>query len=116
MSRQVKRDILLRDLRRSLEQLSWNAERQFAYVDDLGVDVDEIALEFDDLFRIAESMATQGLISDNFFTHLKSVDSQLSTMTSKGTEVWRREKVKDSEEWETLRKLAIETLRVANSD
>ncbi|WP_157840069.1 hypothetical protein [Streptomyces megasporus] len=114
MSEQIKRDVFLRDLRRSLEQLSWNAERQFAYVDDLGVDVDEIALEFDDLFRIAESMATQGLISTDFFTRLKGIDSQLSTMTRKGAEVWEREKVKSSKEWETLRKLATETLKAAS--
>ncbi|WP_344324212.1 hypothetical protein [Streptomyces macrosporus] len=76
--------------------------------------MDEIALEFDDLFRIAESMATQGLISADFFARLKSIDSQLSAMTREGAEVWEREKVKNSEEWETLRKLATETLKAAN--
>lgn len=42
-----------------LGALTWDAGRQLDYVHDLGVGIDELALQFDDAFHLAASKVTK---------------------------------------------------------
>ncbi|MCP9212737.1 hypothetical protein [Streptomyces cucumeris] len=101
-----KVDRLLQQLVTALDRLTWHADEQLSYVHDLGVDVDELALEFDDIHHLAIGKAQEGLISDALITTIQPVDEHLKLMTEMGPSMWTEAAVQDATEWQELRNLA----------
>ncbi|MDR8413074.1 hypothetical protein MTP10_30620 [Nonomuraea sp. 3-1Str] len=96
----------LRWIRKVLSQLSWDANRQLEHVRSLKVDVDELALEFDDALHLAQAKVHEGLLSHEALQALLPVDAKLSHMTEHGAELWTKEAVATAAAWEELRAIA----------
>ncbi|TMR08212.1 hypothetical protein ETD86_48785 [Nonomuraea turkmeniaca] len=93
-------------IRNVLSQLSWDADRQLEHVRSLKVDVDELALEFDDALHLAQAKVHEGLLSQEAYQALLPVDAKLSHMTEHGAELWTGEAVATAPAWEELRTIA----------
>ncbi|MFF4533962.1 hypothetical protein ACFY1P_32420 [Streptomyces sp. NPDC001407] len=95
-----------RNLARALELLAADAEEQVAYVSELGVGVDELALEFDDLFRHAHGLVASELIPGAVIEALRTVDVELRNMTDSSDSLWEEDAVRAAPEWRSLRSAA----------
>jgi hypothetical protein len=91
MTSERRRVEFLRTVEEALSPLSWEPERQVAYVRGLGVDVDEMALHFDDIFHLARAKMQGGVLSPEAFQALVPVDEMLARMTEKGPDLWSEE-------------------------
>jgi hypothetical protein len=103
-------DVVIRQLERTLERLSWNAEQQIEYMSRFGVGSDEMALDFDDAFRTTSGMIRQGLMPDSLREALHPVDEILTEMTDSHEDEWDEEAVSESRTWSILRKAAATSL------
>ncbi|MGK5547107.1 hypothetical protein ACSNOH_20595 [Streptomyces sp. URMC 127] len=110
MTAEQRTDAFVRQLVRALRNLSSDAESQIAFTHRLGVGVDEIALEFDDVFRQAHGMCATGLLPEQIEDALRPIDSQLQQMTNSRQPVWNEDSVRSSPEWRAVRSLAREAL------
>jgi hypothetical protein len=95
---------------RVLEVLTWEADRQLAYIDRIGVGVDELALQFDDAFHLAESKVRDGLLSGEMFHLLELLDERFEEMTSGPGCLWSTEGLSEAPEWKDVRSLASRAL------
>ncbi|MEV0353263.1 hypothetical protein AB0H88_46565 [Nonomuraea sp. NPDC050680] len=93
-------------IRDVLTRLSWDADRQMEHVRSLNVDVDELALEFDDALHLAQAKVQHGLLSRRALEALLPVDAKLGHMTEYGTELWTEEAVATAPAWQELRAIA----------
>ncbi|MEU1050612.1 hypothetical protein ABZ400_36530 [Streptomyces sp. NPDC005897] len=98
-------------LRRSLVHLSWEAEKQVEYINRLAVGPDELALEFDDAFRVASGMVSEGSLPAPLGNLLAPMDELLSEMTRSTQDEWSIDALGLSVAWQRLRMLAVEVLR-----
>ncbi|MEU6350005.1 hypothetical protein ABZ896_11825 [Streptomyces sp. NPDC047072] len=105
-------DVAVRQLEKSLECLSWDASRQIDHVRGLGVGPDELALDFDDSFRVVSGMIAEGVIPDSLGGPLGSVDAILEDMTRTPEEKWSESAVRNSQVWCDLRVAARKALDV----
>ncbi|TYB53460.1 hypothetical protein FXF51_49310 [Nonomuraea sp. PA05] len=97
-------------IRTVLSRLGWDAERQLEHVRSLRVDVDELALEFDDALHLAQAKTHDGLLSQEALEALLPVDAKLSRMTEHGPELWTEEAVTTALAWQELRTVARRAL------
>ncbi|MFI9305285.1 hypothetical protein [Streptomyces triculaminicus] len=103
-------EITIRLLKRALHLLASEPNEQISYLKQLGVNPDEIALEFDDAFRRAIGTSGMGLLSKEVVAAAQPVDERLRQMTNSSTEVWTKSNLETSPEWRLLRSLAKEAL------
>ncbi|MEV5613635.1 hypothetical protein [Streptomyces sp. NPDC052225] len=103
-------DVAVRRLDQSLQRLAWQADRQVEHVARWRVGPDELALEFDDAFRVALGLVAQGLLPESVGTLLRPVDQILAEMTEGSAEAWTTDAVAHSPAWERLRSTAREAL------
>ncbi|MFI0737756.1 hypothetical protein ACH4PU_06510 [Streptomyces sp. NPDC021100] len=102
----VQPDAFLRQALSVLDVLAFDAEQQVHHVRCLGVGVDEMALEFDDVFRQGVGMEAEGLIAREVMSCMIPVDEILQRMTEATTPLWTEKAVRASVEWAELRTAA----------
>ncbi|OKI31987.1 hypothetical protein A6A25_26450 [Saccharothrix sp. CB00851] len=68
----------------------------------------ELALQFDDSFRVLAELRRNDLVSEQAEEALAAVEVQLSAMSN--GDVWSERSVRDAPEWRTLRSLAKKAL------
>ena len=91
-----------------LDVLTWPADQQLDYIRGLGVGIDEMALQFDDAFRIAINKVDERSLDAETFDLLKRIDERFGVMTKQGGSVWNEEGLSRSSEWQDIRALATE--------
>ncbi|GAB3951996.1 hypothetical protein [Streptomyces sparsus] len=89
-----------------IEILGANSERQINYCRLLGVGIDELALEFDDIYRTAAALERVGSIPEGVVAQLSAIDGFFEGMTVSETNVWTEDAVKHSPIWEEVRSAA----------
>jgi len=110
----IREDRFIR-LRSTVERLSQPAEEQERYLDALGVadSVDELALEFDDAYRPVRHMLDTAGVSKEGVEMLSALDAQLDAMSGEEhAALWRRQALRGSPEWESIRIHARSLLRL----
>ena len=89
-----------------LKVLASSAQVQLSYLDSLGSpSVDELALEFEDLFLIASSKLEAGELTSLQFENLEVLDSMFDKISGVDKH-WTTSSLCESAEWEEIRKLA----------
>jgi hypothetical protein len=101
--------ISLESLRARLARLTWDAARQRAYLAELGVAplADELALEFDDVYRVAAIVEAGGDIPPTAIDALVEVDRLLTELshTRDGQAAWHSDAL-SSARWNEIREAA----------
>jgi hypothetical protein len=109
-------DGIVRLLRASLQLLSSSAPDQLLYLRSDGVpaDVDELALELDDIEPLVPQLVERNLISRRAAKRISEVSELLSAMTGKAA-LWTPEALENSEIWSDVRKRAALALQMLTS-
>ncbi len=95
----------------SLTVLAADAQVQAAWLDSHGVMTDEIALDFDHAFRMAEALVAEGQLSVEVTTDLQEIDAILSAMgDGENADRWTRDALSTDEGWGHARRLARRVL------
>lgn len=103
-------------LEQSLELLTRSADRQLGYMRHCGVGADEMALEFDDAFRVVSGRVSEDLLSRFISESVRPVDEILTAMTDSGGEEWTERAVLESAAWERLREASRTALRIVRGE
>jgi hypothetical protein len=92
----------------SLTVLAADAQTQAAWLDRYGVMTDEIALDFDQAFRMTEALAAEGHLAEGITADLQEIDMILSRMSDgENADRWTRDALSTDEEgWGRARRLA----------
>lgn len=95
--------------------LTWDAERQIRYVQQLGVGVDELALQLNDAFHLARAKNADELLDDAAYEAITAIDAQFSKMTQlNDDQLWNKSALFDSPHWRLVRDLAAEAYMLFN--
>lgn len=100
---------VIKELNDVLWRLASDAEVQIQYLSSIGDprNVDELALELDDIEPLLPQVVEAGLISPDTAQQITDVGNQLRTMSGEENAIlWTQESLKHSEEWERVRQLA----------
>ena len=93
-------------LQELLKILSSPAQEQLSYLNDLGdISLDELALEFDELFLLASTKLEAWELSQPQFKALNFLNSMLDKI-SNIDECWTKSSLSERREWEEIRKLS----------
>jgi hypothetical protein len=111
----MKTELAIRQLQQALDRLALPPEKQIAHIARLGVEPDELALEFDDMFRITSGMIKERRLPESLKASLDPIDALLQEMTRSPEGKWSRDAVLNSEEWRELRELAQNSLTILNA-
>jgi hypothetical protein len=101
---------VLDQLRAALRLLAMPADAQIAHVRSLGVELDEIALEFDDIAPARTTLIASHEISPTQAAAVGAVDRQLRQMSSAGPSRWTSDAAMAGDDWRELRQLAKDAL------
>ncbi|KNB54199.1 hypothetical protein [Streptomyces caatingaensis] len=82
----------------ALQLLASDAVSQIGYARRLKVEIDEIAPEFDDAFRLARGLHAEGLIEADFAGAMSQIDETLRQMTGHPGNLWSEDGVRSSRE------------------
>lgn len=94
-------------LRDALKVLAMPAEAQLQHVGGLHADLDEIALEFDDIAPVRAALVDAGELTPAQASTIDAVDRQLLDMSDAGPSRWTAEAASDGDDWRELRRLAL---------
>lgn len=99
---------LMGRLRDAVARLAAAPEDQLQYLATLGVDgsADELALEFDDIYRPAQPLLDQVAAPDDVRIALQRLDGRLGRSTID----WSTRSLAESEDWAETRRLAAQAL------
>ncbi len=87
------------------------AADQVAWLEKYDVPPDEIALGFDDAFRLAGQLVEEGRLSPVVLPRLQMIDEVFCEMSqAAGMDRWTREALSTDVEWDRARQLAREVL------
>lgn len=94
-----------------LRRLAAEAPSQQAYLQELDVEADELALEYDDLFRLADVKRRNGDLVSKEYDALKALNIQLDAMSdTEKAALWAFDALQSRPEWVEVRRLAAEAL------
>jgi len=100
-----------RALVEAARRLAISADQQECYLTQLGVGVDEIALEFDDLFRLAATKLDAGAIAAREYDVLCVLERALQEISGpKRADLWTVEALRGRSEWAKIRELANDAI------
>lgn len=105
-------ELALEDLKRSLHLLAAPPEEQLAHLRLIGCEqcIDELALEFDDIFPEGSSGAALALTKSQL-RGVQEVQAQLATMSGPEHEqIWKPAALTTSDEWRAVRSSATRAL------
>ncbi|MYW03769.1 hypothetical protein [Streptomyces sp. SID3343] len=91
-----------------LDVLASPPDRQLDYLRTSHVDVDEIALQFDDAFNAARASLHADLMSRTDFERLRPVRERLDAIANDSHHLWEREALGEAAEWQEVRKAAAQ--------
>ncbi|WP_328946061.1 hypothetical protein OG259_36080 [Streptomyces sp. NBC_00250] len=95
----------------SLTVLAADAQIQAAWLDRHGVVTDEIALDFDHAFGLADELVAQGRLTSGVMADLEGIDVILSGMSGgENHDRWTRDALSTDEGWAEARRLARRVL------
>ncbi|MFD5317574.1 hypothetical protein [Streptomyces sp. NPDC127098] len=95
----------------ALTVVAADAPAQVAWLEKHGVVVDEIALNFDDAFRMAERLVEEGVLSPATLPQLRLIDSSFAEMTRDGSsDRWTTAALRSDEGWSQARGVARQIL------
>lgn len=95
----------------SLAVLAADAPCQVAWLYKQGVVTDEIALDFDHAFDMAEALVGEGQLSRGVLTHLREIEAVLDEMSgAENADRWTRDALSVDEGWRRARGLARRVL------
>ena len=112
----MNREWAVETLIESMRLLASDPENQVGHLAALGLsedwmDVDEIALEFEDAYGVVPRLATEGLISADAHAAIDALDIYLKSFSgSENRELWTADAVRQSAEWARVRVLAAVAL------
>jgi hypothetical protein len=88
------------------------ADQQMAVLPDFVHVLDEIALQYDDAWRLVPQIRQAGLLSDEQHEALARLDRHLEEMSNAADKdsLWTIETMEGDERWETFRRLAGQAL------
>ncbi|MFF7770471.1 hypothetical protein ACIPIU_00680 [Streptomyces massasporeus] len=93
------------------------ASEQVAWLDKYEVPPDEIALNFDDAFRLAGRLVDEGQLSRGVLPSLQTIDEVFIEMSPKtGEDRWTREALSSDAGWGRVRQLARDILTVEGEE
>ncbi|MFJ2399511.1 hypothetical protein ACIOTI_43305 [Streptomyces sp. NPDC087843] len=103
--------VLRRLLANSLSVLAADASVQAAWLEEYEVAVDEIALDFDHAFRMANRLVEHHQISGNAAAELREIDVLLAGMSGhEHADRWSQEALARDAGWSRARQLARQVL------
>ncbi|MEU4170399.1 hypothetical protein AB0F46_26420 [Streptomyces sp. NPDC026665] len=95
----------------SLSVLAADAQTQVAWLVRYAVMADEIALDFDHAFSMAESLVTEGRLAHGVVADLQRINATLSEMSgAENADRWTRNVLSSDEGWALTRQLARRVL------
>jgi hypothetical protein len=103
----------MESLKNAVTVLASDAETQLDHLRKLGLPayLDEIALEYDDIARVADDMLRLGELDQNQYSSVKKLDGLLSRMSGQANSVlWTAEALSSAPEWKEVRSVAKECL------
>jgi hypothetical protein len=97
----------------SLTVLAADARAQADWLAECGVVTDEIALDFDHAYRMAETLAAEGQLDPGVLPGLREIDALLSGMSgAENSHRWTPDALSADEGWNRARQLARRVLVV----
>lgn len=106
----VERLAIFERLRHSIQLLACQSEIQVGLLPDFVCKADELALDFDHWKDVVLSNFGADLTADQK-SCIENIDRRLSALTHLGPEHWTEHAVRESQEWQRLRSVAIEALQ-----
>ena len=102
---------ILDELCRILSILSSSPDEQISYLQSISIGesqiVDELALEFDDVYVLTPQLIEQGTITQQQHTAILSLDRKLKEMSgSQNAHLWTTESIRQGQYWREVRELA----------
>jgi hypothetical protein len=98
-------------LMESLAVLAADAQTQVTWLDRHAVMTDEIALDFDHAFRMAEALVADGQLARGVMADLQEIDGILSRMSGdENADRWTRDALCTDDGWALARRLARRVL------
>ncbi|MFF3002218.1 hypothetical protein ACFVTF_05340 [Kitasatospora sp. NPDC057940] len=95
----------------ALTVLAADPSAQLTWVDERGVLTDEVALDFDHAFRMAEGLVEDGDLSGEVLRDLRAIDAIFAGMSGReNSDRWNREALTVDPGWIEARKLARQIL------
>ena len=94
----------------ALATLAMPAVKQLERVGALGVGIDELALEFDDVAPARSKLVADSELTQEQADAIGRVENQLRRITSAGQRRWTEEAVRTGDDWSELRRLAAVAL------
>jgi hypothetical protein len=103
----------LRNLRHVVERLGQPADRQLLYLRQLGLPdgIDELALEFDDVYRPLRWRLVASISPDDLLASLDAIGILLTQLSTGPPDNWTATELATSPTWEEVRKAALRALR-----
>jgi hypothetical protein len=92
-----------------LKTLSSNSDDQLAYLNEIGIpgNIDEIALEFDDMAILAKKKYKDGEITENQYKLIEELEQKIDLLSGEdNSNFWTEDSLRNAKEWEEIRKLA----------
>jgi len=98
-------------LRKALERLAWLAPKQIAYLIKHRVDADDFALDHYEGVLMLDQFLEQGLLPPSAAEKIRAVDRKLDEMSgAHNAHLWDDEALRNSPEWQDVRRLASAAL------
>ncbi len=91
-----------------LDGVGADSIRQVRYLRSVGVGVDELVLELDDVVVTAQAKCREGLLSQEELDHIERVGDHVDAMPPSPGPLWTEAALGDAVEWRDLRELATE--------
>lgn len=95
-----------------LDLLGADSDRQAAYLQDSGVEADEILLQFDDVLHVARARVDDGSLRREDYLLLQPVSERAEAVNAGSESIWAAGALEEAVEWRELRVAA----RVAKSN
>jgi len=103
------------ELLEALQRLAESPAEQEAYLRKLDVGIDELALEYDDLFHLVDAKFRTGELGASEREALSTLSKVLDDMSGpKNADLWTTDALQHRDEWREVRRLAGKALAVIN--
>ncbi|TVL88450.1 hypothetical protein [Streptomyces sp. SAJ15] len=101
----------------ALVALAADADTQLAWLDKYQVEADELALDFDHAFRMADSMQADGLLDEKTMDRLRLIDTIFEAMSGPDcADRWSPEALAAEATWGEVKELARSVLAALQVD